>query len=245
MADAAHYAAELAATADRASDHVAELFETLADHGVDPDTALDAACGIGRHAVPMADRGVDVTGFDLSPGFVERARGRAADAGVADRTSFVEGDYRDPPVEEPFDLVTCLFTAVGYYDRQTDERVFAELRDRVAENGAFVVDVTNREGMLAHYQDSHVYEFGDFLCTEQRDYDPATAAMTSTRELFERDDGGLVHQTTFEYEMRMYSPVELAAMLRDAGFGAVTLYDGYDGGELERDTHRLVAVAEP
>ena len=55
---------------------------------------LDVGCGGGQHAVHMASRRPDlhVTGVDLSPELVRRARRLAAKAGVADRVEFVEGD---------------------------------------------------------------------------------------------------------------------------------------------------------
>lgn len=242
--DAGHYAHELEAAADRGREEVEGLLDVLADeHDVDPDTALDVACGVGRHSVPLADRGVETTGFDISPEFVERARERAGAAGVADRAAFVEGDYRDPPVSGPFDLAVCLFTSVGFQGEETDRRVFQEVRDVLADDGVFVLDVTSREGMLADFQSTHVYEHDGLFGTEQREYDPDTARIRTTRELFERTGGGLEHLTTFEYELRVYAPVEVRSMLVDAGFSAVATYADYDGSDLERDSGRVVAVA--
>lgn len=46
---------------------------------------LDLGCGTGLDAVRMAQRGHRILAADWSPRMVERARGRAADAGVGDR----------------------------------------------------------------------------------------------------------------------------------------------------------------
>src|SRR3989454_9019472 len=43
---------------------------------------LDLACGHGRHAILLAKRGFDVTGYDLSEVFLERARADAEAEGV-------------------------------------------------------------------------------------------------------------------------------------------------------------------
>ena len=242
--DAGHYAPELEAAADRGSEEVDALLDVLADeHGVEPDTALDVACGVGRHSVPLAERGVETTGFDVSPAFVERARERAADAGLADRARFVEGDYRDPPISDSFDLAVCLFTSVGYYGPETDQRVFANVHDLVADDGVFVLEVMNREAMLGNFQSTHVYEQTSLFGTEQREYDPDTATIHTTRELFERTDDGLDHLTTFEYAVRVYAPVEVRSMLTDAGFSEVATHGDYDGSDLERGSGRIVAVA--
>ena len=63
----------------RAADEIDQLI-TLT--GVDHGRALDLCCGPGRHAVPLAKRGFDVTGVDLSKSTLDRARAAAKDAGV-------------------------------------------------------------------------------------------------------------------------------------------------------------------
>ncbi len=48
---------------------------------------LDIGCGTGRHAIELARRGYKVTGVDLSPSQIERAREKAAAAGMVSSIS--------------------------------------------------------------------------------------------------------------------------------------------------------------
>ena len=71
----------------------------LADLVEGPDAlsagnALDLGCGTGRDAVHLARHGWRVTGVDLVPRALDRARRRAADAGVEVR--WVQGDIGAP-----------------------------------------------------------------------------------------------------------------------------------------------------
>ena len=52
--------------------------------------ALDIGCGSGIWSIDLARRGWDVTGIDITPKAIARARDRARDAGVEVR--FIEGD---------------------------------------------------------------------------------------------------------------------------------------------------------
>lgn len=64
--------------------------------------ALDAACGTGRHAAYLADKGHDVIGVDASPEMLAKARANAP--GV----SLVHGDLTALPfADETGDLAVC------------------------------------------------------------------------------------------------------------------------------------------
>ncbi len=56
---------------------------------------LDLACGHGRIANSLAERGARVTGLDATPLFLDLARRDAAERGV--EVEYVEGDMRSLP----------------------------------------------------------------------------------------------------------------------------------------------------
>jgi SAM-dependent methyltransferase len=71
--------------------------------------ALDLASGSGEMLCTWArDHGIAGTGVDLSTVFVEKARARAVELGVADRIEFIHGDAAGYVAEEPVDLVACV-----------------------------------------------------------------------------------------------------------------------------------------
>ena len=73
-----------------------------------PGRALDLACGEGRNAVWLAERGWEVTGVDFSDVAIEKARALAARRGVE-----VDWDVADvlryAPVAAGFDLVVVCY----------------------------------------------------------------------------------------------------------------------------------------
>lgn len=69
---------------------------------------LDVACGTGVVAVTAAQRGAKVSGLDLSPVLLERARHNTSVAGVD--VDFVEGDVEAlPHPDDSFDVVLSQF----------------------------------------------------------------------------------------------------------------------------------------
>jgi len=73
-----------------------------------PARVLDLGCGLGASAIALARAypRAQVLGVDLDQASVAEARARAAQAGVADRVTFVAGDAAQVAAEDPFELVT-------------------------------------------------------------------------------------------------------------------------------------------
>lgn len=234
---------------DRLADAESETEDLLAlcsEHGIDPDRALDVACGIGRHAVELADRGVTVRGIDISEAYLDRARERVAERGVGDAVTVERRDMRDlGELAGEYDLVYNLWTSFGYYDEDTDRAVLRGMYERTAADGALVLELVNREGVLADFRSAAVPEDDEAFVVESVDYDPETARMETTRRVFVETEEGYDYEGEMVYDVRLYAPAELARACREAGFSAVSLYAGLDGEPLERESARLTVVAEP
>lgn len=79
-------------------------------------TVLDLACGQGRNAVWLAQRGHDVTGIDLSPVAVGQARRLADDVGVD--VDLAIGDVTEwDPAGRTWDLVLLSYLQIPAVDR--------------------------------------------------------------------------------------------------------------------------------
>jgi len=249
---------------ERTGEEVDTLLTLLETHGIEPDTVLDVACGIGRHAVELAGAGVDVHGIDISPQYVESARERAAEAGVDDRASFEVADMRAlADRDDTYDLVTNMWTAFGYFEEGTNERVAEGLCERVAPDGALVMELVNKEGVMADYWESSAQETDGLLYVERREYTPETGRMEQRLTLFRTDGkdgssgentveaGGSSKEAAYDpvgelsWDLRLYAPAELRRLLERAGFSEVSLYAGLDGEYLDRESNRLVVVARP
>jgi glycine/sarcosine N-methyltransferase len=75
---------------------------------VDARRIVDAACGTGRHAIALAQRGYDVVGADPSTGMIERARHNAQADGVAVRFEIAGFGELHRMVGRGFDALLCL-----------------------------------------------------------------------------------------------------------------------------------------
>jgi SAM-dependent methyltransferase len=99
---------------------------------------LDLGCGLGASSVALARPypRATVLGVDLDEASVAAARVAAAEAGVADRVSFVVGDATRPAQEAAFDLVT-IFEAL--HDMGDPVGALRAARERLADGGSVLV----------------------------------------------------------------------------------------------------------
>jgi ubiquinone/menaquinone biosynthesis C-methylase UbiE len=91
---------------------------------VDPrpnEAVLDIACGSGNLALVAARRYCDVSGIDLAPNLIDRARIRAAADGLA--IDFQVGDAQELPFPDAsFDVVTSVFGVMFAPDQERAAR---------------------------------------------------------------------------------------------------------------------------
>jgi SAM-dependent methyltransferase len=99
---------------------------------------LDVGCGSGSLACRLCERFPEITvvGVDLDADAVERARERAADRGLSDRTTFRVEDAGE--VEERIDAAVC-FLSLHEIDPVARAGLFDSLGDGLGEDGVVAV----------------------------------------------------------------------------------------------------------
>jgi SAM-dependent methyltransferase len=201
-----------------------------------PLRILDLPCGQGRHAIELTRRGYDVTGVDLSPFMLKVAEERARTEGV--RVHWLTGDMREPIAGERFDLVLNLFTSLGYFaDEADDRKAVSAAAAMLVPGGRFVLEVINGQRVMTQFQEREWFTVGKTAVVERRSLDPAAKRMVVERTV----------STPSETEVnlhaiRLYDGREVDAMLRAAGFNRVDLYGDWGGEPLTPESLRLLAV---
>ena len=221
----------------RAEEFCDPLIELL---GIEPGARiLDLACGSGRFALPLAQRGFRVVGLDLSSAYLKRGRAKAAERGLEVR--FVQGDMRALPFKEAFDAVVNLFTSFGYFEDESDHlRVLQEVRRSLKPGGRFLLEMANRDGLVRRFQAHDWHEFPDFLALEERAF-IAERDRIETRWVKVYPDGRRKEYTS---SLRLFTLRELIELFSQAGLKVLGRYGTLQGDPWSWEAPRLVLVAK-
>jgi SAM-dependent methyltransferase len=196
---------------------------------------LDLACGPGRHARHFRQHGARVVGYDLSMPLLSRAKHRSVEGPL----SLVRGDMRRLPFSDAaFDVVVNLFTSFGYFtDDQQHREVLREAARVLRASGMFVLDYLNptsvTQGLVAH-EERQVGE--QRVAIERRISEDQRFVI---KEIHLVDDG-----RSFVERVRLFSAVDLEAMLCEVDLTVLARYGDYSGRPMAPLAPRTILFAE-
>ena len=130
--------------------YVLDTCRRLIDPAFEPARALDFGCGVGRVAVPLAERVASVVGVDVSPDMLAEARRNCDLHGLAN-VELLPSDDTLSAVIGSFDLVHSCIT-FQHIDVPRGRRLFARLIELLAHNGIGAIQITYAK---AYHPDSH------------------------------------------------------------------------------------------
>ncbi|GAA2238820.1 class I SAM-dependent methyltransferase [Streptomyces amakusaensis] len=196
---------------------------------------LDLCCGPGLFLVPLAERGYRVTGVDLSPAMLERAREACDRAGA--EVELIRADMLDYTEPGGYDVILNVFTSFGYFTDPADNlQVLRNARRSLAPGGRLLVDVMGKEVLAGWIGRPQAVDLPDGSYVVQRD-----TVLDSWRRL--RTDWTLVRGDTARtstIHSFLYSAAELHDLFVEAGFTDVEIFGDFDGGPYDHHSRRLI-----
>ena len=191
---------------------------------------LDAPCGAGRIGFHFARAGCAVTGVDLRPRFVARARGRFRRTRLSG--TFRVMDLRDLDFEGRFHGVFNWFGSFGYFSEAENLDVLRRYARALRKGGRLLIDQPNREYILRHF----VAERWDGDLCMRNHWERRTQRIVSRRILRGRDDPKNLSS------VRLYTLGQVRHLFRRAGLVMENVYGSFNGDEFRRSSRRMITA---
>jgi len=212
----------------RAEKLVEGMLGVLSGYGIHSGELLDLCCGNGRICVHMAKRGFRATGIDISDRFLEDAGEKAREHGVSHLTRFVQGDVREfkrvlGHISQPFDVVTSVWTSVGYSIREGDVSIFSQARELARKGAVLVVADTAHSARWPVVRTSYS-DLGDMVMLEEAKQDQFRFTVQTTWSFYSKDGQNLKFVDKVGFEIHVYGLSEFSSLLSEAGWEPVVAY---------------------
>jgi SAM-dependent methyltransferase len=197
--------------------------------------ALELAIGTGRVAVPLAERGVRVTGIELSRPMVDQLRTKVDERALP----VVIGDMASAVAPGEFTLVYLVFnTIANLLSQQEQVECFRNAARHLVAGGRFVIELWVPElRTLPPGKDATVFTVEDGYIGLDT-YDVLEQHVVSHH--FSFDDSKQARLTRSPH--RYIWPAELDLMAQIAGFALESRYADWSGSEFTADSRSHVST---
>jgi SAM-dependent methyltransferase len=215
------------------------------------EPSLELACGTGRLTIPLVEAKVDVTGIDRSAQMLELARAKAVARSV--NLPLIRSDVRNFNLNQKFRLI--FFPANSFQHllrREEVESCFACVRHHLASGGRFVIDIFNPSLTLLSRDPNRRYPLGEYEDSETREkiivttdvrYD-AISQINNIRFYYQRA-GAIGEDTILSFQMRIFFPQEIEALLAYNGFTVECKYGDYDETAFSDGSPKQLIICYP
>lgn len=197
--------------------------------------ALEFAIGTGRVAVPLAERGVPVTGIELSRPMIEQLRTKADETTIP----VVVGDMATASAGSDYSLVYLVYNTIGNLLTQAEQvACFRNAARHLIPGGRFVIELgvpdlrrlpPGRDAAVFHAEPGYVG-----LDT----YDVVRQHLVSHHFTFGESRQARVARSPHRYIW----PAELDLMAQLAGFALETRHADWTGAEFDAESESHVSV---
>ncbi|MEK6826889.1 MAG: methyltransferase domain-containing protein, partial [Nanoarchaeota archaeon] len=205
---------------------------------------LDLGCGTGIHDAELAKRGYNITGLDLSPKMIQIAKEK--NPGM----NFLVGDMSNFDINEKFDCIICMFSAIGYLtENKQIENFFKTARKHLNENGLLLIDCWNGLGVIHEPPSSRekIMEVERLKIVRKSfpiiDYAHHSVDIRFDISVFE--DGNLIDSYEEKHKVRFFFPQELRKYAEDEGIELIQQCPSFEiNKELSEKDWNMILIGQ-
>ncbi len=204
---------------------------------------LDLACGTGRLAISLAQKGFKVVALDASCPMLALARQKARGLSI----EWIHGDIRDFHLHKRFDLILMAGNAFQALLTEEDQRRMLEcVREHLKPSGLFVFNTRNLQGN--DFKDVNEFEF--WHCFQ--DHHGETVGVYGKQEV-EVSQNLVTHitkriweskETTSTIRLRFTPYPQLMKLLTQAGFEVCEVYGDDQKSPFHKGSASIIPVCK-
>jgi len=214
--------------------HAIDLLANLAGNG----RALELGIGTGRIALPLAAKGVKVSGIDAAQSMIDRLKSKPG----SEKIDVILGSFAEIAVEGQFDLIYVVFNtlfALGSQDEQV--KCFRNVAAHLTSKGCFLIEafVPNLNRFTGGQVNWATKVTEEVVELDVGQHDPVTQRVTSQKVVL--TDGSV---RLYPVQIRYAWPSELDLMAKIAGLRLRERWSSWQRTPFDGESGKHISVYE-
>ena len=197
---------------------------------------LELGIGTGRVALPLKDKGIDISGIDASPSMVEKLRVKSDGKDIP----ITLGDFSEVDVEGRYDLIFVVFNTFFSLTTQEEQlKCLQNVARSLTPEGVFLIEAFVPDiGRFDRGQSVRATDVGENrVKIDVSRHDPLRQLVTSQHVIL-TENGARLYPVTIRYTW----PSELDMMARVAGMKLVDRWGNWERGSFSSDSGKHISV---
>ena len=226
--------------------HVADFIENLfIKYDKNPELIADLACGTGNVTIPLAKRGYEMIGVDISEQMLSVAREKAADEELD--ILFLNQDIAKLDLYGTCDAFLCMIDGFNYViEPKKIEYLLKRIKTCFLNPGGLLIfDVSTRyklQNVIG--SNTFIHDGEDVFYSWENKYSEKFALSKMYLNFFKKEKNGSYKRFCEEHLQRGHSECELTDALKKAGFSSVETFDGFSFNKPVKESERVLFVAQ-
>lgn len=225
---------------------VADFIENIfISRNKNPQLIADLACGTGNVTIPLARRGYEMIGVDISEEMLSLAREKA-EAEALD-ILFLKQDISGLDLYGTCDAFLCMIDGLNYIiEPKKIEYMLKRIKTCFLNpDGILIFDISTRyklENIIAN--NTFIHDTDEVFYSWENKYIKKLNLSKMYLNFFIKQGNGQYKRFYEEHLQRGHLEEELVSALKKNGFSEIEVFDGFTFNKPRIDSERVVFVAE-
>ncbi len=216
-------------------------FKIFQRYGLNPKLGLDLGCGTGNLTVELANRGIEMTGVDLSEDMLMVAREKSEGMDIL----YLNQDMTEFELYGTVDFIVSSLDCINYITDKRDLLKVMKLANNYLEpGGLFIFDINTCHKLENVIGDNtFILEDDDCFCSWQNEYDKKRRLSDFYLTFFAKDGESYVRFDEHHTE-RAYDIDEIKALIESSGMRLLKVYHDRSFENPKKNSERVFFVAQ-
>ena len=208
---------------------------------------LELCCGTGRLTLPIAKEGYSITGVDITPSMLEKAKTKAFKEGL--EIEFIEADIRTLDLTDKYDFIFIPFNSIHHLYKNEDLfMAFKAVKNHLKEGGLFLLDCFNPNIQFIVEGEKEQKNIAEYTTDDGREIVIKQIMRYENKTQINRIEWHYYINGKFNsiqnLDMRLFFPQELDTYIKSSGFSITNKFGSFEETPFNDNSEKQIFVCQ-